>query len=237
MNEETKDCPRCSDYDKVKQELENNKSQREKETKDALKHCKDSKARLQKKLLTLGAIAVVAGTLLGKDFVDTIADYIKSFNDVKDNATKLLSSTDAPVVVEVAKNEEKPEETKEERKDESLPERDWSTALGLTPAPYSTRDFSAGMQLNELITMTTLSSPLENVFQPTYDDMPFSMTASMMYDLTAFNQTMDFSIPFESYEDMGMYRTMQAPAIIPGPSTLSLLLLGNVLSSNRSRRM
>ena len=57
MNEETKDCPRCSDYDKVKQELENNKSQREKETKDALKHCKDSKARLQKKLLTLGAIA------------------------------------------------------------------------------------------------------------------------------------------------------------------------------------
>ena len=37
MNDETKGCPRCSDYDKVKQELENNKSNREKETRDALK--------------------------------------------------------------------------------------------------------------------------------------------------------------------------------------------------------
>lgn len=243
MNDADKGCPRCSDYDKVKQELENNKSQREKETRDALKQCKDSKARLQKRLLTLGAIAVVAGTLLGKDFVDTIASYIKSFNDVKDNATKLISSADAPVV-EVAKNEEKPEETKEEEKDESLPERDWFTALGLSPLIPS-RDFpvdmSAGMSFAEILAMTSLANTSsQNIFTPTYDEMPLLVSAQRIDDLTAFTQTMDMQMPYETYEDMGMYQTMQTPyetpAIVPSPSTLSLLLLGNVLSSNRSRR-
>jgi len=243
MNDADKGCPRCSDYDKVKQELESNKSQREKETKDALKQCKDSKARLQKKLLTLGAIAVVAGTLLGKDFVDTIASYIKSFNDVKDNATKLISSADAPVV-EVAKNEEKPEETKEEEKDESPPKRDWSTALGLSPL-LPVRDFptdmSAGMSFAEIIAMTSLANTSsQNIFTPTYDEMPLLVSAQRIDDLTAFSQTMDMQIPYETYEDMGMYQTMQTPyetpAIVPSPSTLSLLLLGNALSSNRSRR-
>ena len=240
MNDETKGCPRCSDYDKVKQELENNKSNREKETRDALKQCKQSKAKLQKKLLTLGAIAVVAGTILGKDFVDTIANYIKSFNDVKDNATKLISSADAPVG-EVARNEEKPKETEEKKEDESISDNDWYPSLGLVPA-MPIRNFSTNlpstMSMSDVLTLTALASTPNDTFTMTYDDMPVLMSAERINELTAFSQTFDPEVPFEFYGDLGIYRTMQAPeapAIVPSPSTLTLLLLGNALSNSRSR--
>tara|TARA_R110001583_G_scaffold31062_3_gene106747 strand:+ start:8989 stop:9705 length:717 start_codon:yes stop_codon:yes gene_type:complete len=237
MNDETKGCPRCSDYDKVKQELENNKSNREKETRDALKQCKQSKVKLQKKLLTFGAIAVVAGTILGKDFIDTIANYIKSFNDVKNNATKLISSTDAPVI-EVVRNEEKPEEKKE---NESISDNDWYPSLGLVPA-MPIRNFSTNlpstMSISDVLTLTTIASTPNDTFTMTYDDMPVFMSAERINELTAFSQTFDPEVQFEFYGDLEIYRTMQAPeapAIVPSPSTLTLLLLGNALSNSRSR--
>jgi hypothetical protein len=88
--------------------------------------------------------------------------------------------------------------------------------------------------------MTSLANTSQNIFTPTYDEMPLRVSAQTIDDLTAFTQTMDMQMPYETYEDMGMYQTMQmpyeTPAIVPSPSTLSLLLLGNALSSNRSRR-
>jgi hypothetical protein len=89
-------CPRCDDYDKIKDELESKKRHSQDEQKNALKRCEQGKAKLQKKLLTIGAIAIVAGTILGKDFVDMVADYINSFNDVKNAASKLVGMADTP---------------------------------------------------------------------------------------------------------------------------------------------
>ena len=77
-NESLEGCPRCGDYDKIKDELESNKKKVQEEQKSALKRCEDSKKQLQKKLLTIGVIAIVAGTILGKEFVDKIADYIEN---------------------------------------------------------------------------------------------------------------------------------------------------------------
>ena len=75
-------CPRCKDYESIKEQLENEKSQRNKDVKDKLKVCEDRSSVLQKKLMMTGAAAVIGGTILGKDFVDKIAEYINSFNTV-----------------------------------------------------------------------------------------------------------------------------------------------------------
>ena len=109
---DTEGCPRCQDYDKVKDELESNKRKSQEEQKSALKKCEDSKAQLQKKLLTVGAAAVIAGTVLGKEFVDKIASYIESFNKVKDGAAQLVSQADPPADVGL----DAPQETDELRR-------------------------------------------------------------------------------------------------------------------------
>ena len=50
-NDTNEGCPRCRDYEKVKDELESNKRKAQDDQKSALKSCEDSKAKLQKKLL------------------------------------------------------------------------------------------------------------------------------------------------------------------------------------------
>tara|TARA_Y100001937_G_scaffold123972_1_gene187865 strand:+ start:1335 stop:2078 length:744 start_codon:yes stop_codon:yes gene_type:complete len=115
---DTEGCPRCQDYDKVKDELESNKRKSQEEQKSALKKCEDSKAQLQKKLLTVGAAAVIAGTVLGKEFVDKIASYIESFNKVKDGAAQLVSQADPPADVGLDAPQETDEPNEEEKEDE-----------------------------------------------------------------------------------------------------------------------
>ena len=140
-------CPRCKDYESIKDQLENTKSQREKEVKDKLKSCEDHTKHLQKKLLTVGAAAVIGGTILGKEFVDKIADYIDSFNDVKTGATKLIGAapsteTATQPVVQAKADEEEKDEKKEDKRDDP-----WS----LTPPSIA----STGM--DELLTSTLVS--------------------------------------------------------------------------------
>tara|TARA_R110000824_G_scaffold164452_2_gene340700 strand:- start:143 stop:853 length:711 start_codon:yes stop_codon:yes gene_type:complete len=106
----TEGCDRCSDYDKVKDELEGNKRKSQDEQKNALKKCETSKTKLQKKLLTVGAAAVVAGTILGKDFVDKVAQYIESFNSVKNSASKLIGKADVSTQQKPVKNDDEAEE-------------------------------------------------------------------------------------------------------------------------------
>tara|TARA_R100001082_G_scaffold107986_1_gene82626 strand:- start:802 stop:1506 length:705 start_codon:yes stop_codon:yes gene_type:complete len=75
-------CPRCRDYEDLKRELENQKERlKEKQNKDLLS-CEKEKKALQKKVLQFGAAAVIGGTILGKEFVDTVASYIESFGNV-----------------------------------------------------------------------------------------------------------------------------------------------------------
>lgn len=251
MNDETNHCPRCSDYDKVKQELESNKFQREKQTKDALKHCKESKAKLQKKLLTFGAIAIVAGTLLGKDFVDTIVDYIESFNKVKDTATKLLSTSknDAssssgsipPNVVPEVSNDNQQVDAFQHTTDtwggfaytmtDNLFSKDWQMPV-------------KGMSLSEVIALTSFDddkNKQEMFSMTTYDDISTTATLSrMMYDLIAFPHTMNNTsfIPYSDNErySIGAMMNRTMPTIVPSPTTLSILLYGLSSSSLKNSR-
>ena len=124
---ETDGCPRCQDYDKVKDELDSSKRRAQDDQKSALKKCEDSRTHLQKKLLTVGAAAVVGGTILGKDFVDKIAEYIESFNQVKDGASKLIGQADPPPLPDLAQNEDA---TDKEEKEEDTEEKEYTYRPG-----------------------------------------------------------------------------------------------------------
>ena len=217
-------CPRCDDYDKVKDELESNKRKSQEEQKSALKRCEDSKKQLQKKLMTIGAVAIVAGTILGKDFVDKIASYIDSFNSVKDGASKLVGQADPPITTpptEVAK-----EDTTEEIDD----------AFVLVPAPRTVdmsmwpvgtfiaqdsplddfiRTGSTSFDLIDVITSTTLD------MQSLTDDLivePMGYS-SILYDLTNFGST----VPVSMIDDYNSpYTEPQSVRAVTVPSTNSL---------------
>ena len=86
-------CPYCSDYESIKEELEETKRNIEKETKSSLKNCEDERKKLKKQFVVIALIVVVAGTLLGKEFVDKVAGYIDSFNSVKEAGSDLISES------------------------------------------------------------------------------------------------------------------------------------------------
>jgi thiol-disulfide isomerase/thioredoxin len=110
-------CPRCDDYDEVVEELKKEKDARERGAKDELRKCEEkNKSRdkkiktLEKKILTMTIAAVVGGTIVGKDVLDKITQYIQSFNSIKDAATKLTTSTDNGSDKEVAKEDNEQQE-------------------------------------------------------------------------------------------------------------------------------
>ena len=110
-------CPRCKDYESIKEQLENEKSQRNKDVKDKLKVCEDRSSVLQKKLMMTGAAAVIGGTILGKDFVDKIAEYINRFNSLKNSASGLIGAAPPASVPPVIAQIDPPKEEKEEKED------------------------------------------------------------------------------------------------------------------------
>jgi hypothetical protein len=232
-------CPRCKDYESIKEQLENTKSQRDKEVKDKLKSCEDHTKHLQKKLLTVGAAAVIGGTILGKDFVDKIAEYINSFNKVKDNATKLIGSNDLPVdtsqpVVEQAKVDD---EEKDEKKDD--PTNDpWSLST-----PYV-----ATASINDLLYSSAIgnvmwdgSSPFDQLL--TQDSVIDTVSlASAIADLTTLDMSMgsDFVVPPLLTADLTDLRPFeeQPPmgAIVPAPGVFAFLPFVFWMGSRRRRR-
>ena len=72
MTQEESRCPRCSDYDKVKEELENNRETPTKKSR-LLKNCDHNEKNW---LLLTADGTIIAGTILGKEFVDTVINYI-----------------------------------------------------------------------------------------------------------------------------------------------------------------
>ena len=225
-NESLEGCPRCGDYDKIKDELESNKRKSQDEQKNALKRCEDSKKQLQKKLLTIGAIAIVAGTILGKDFVDKIADYIDSFNDVKSGASKLVGQADTPAPPQVAKEDKKQEE-----------EIDDLFVLELAPRKVDTSMWLAGMistdsdMLNLFSDYTNTSiidlivdEQLSTMMIPSIEDEMFIYSSSLLNDLTK------YSVPFETPLlvfndfDISQYEPIpQSYSVVPEMGTLGLL--------------
>ena len=155
--DKTEGCPRCQDYDKIKDELEGSKRKSQEEQKSALKRCEDSKAKLQKKLITAGAVALIAGTILGKDFIDQVASYIDSFNKVKDTASGLVGmATPAPTPEPETKQEDPPKE--EEKDEEETPEK---------------REFSPAPPFTKLVSADTGS-----IYRPTLDFADIAMLST-----------------------------------------------------------
>ena len=140
-------CPRCNDYDEVVEELKKEKDSRERGAKDELRKCEEkNKTRdknikgLEKKIITMTIAAVVGGTIVGKDVLDKIAEYIQSFNSIKDAATKLTTSVDNDSNKEVVKKDVEQEETEYTRTLTFAP-RKFST--GEWPSLMSTADIQA----------------------------------------------------------------------------------------------
>ena len=155
--DKTEGCPRCQDYDKIKDELEGSKRKSQEEQKSALKRCEDSKAKLQKKLITAGAVALIAGTILGKDFIDQVASYIDSFNKVKDTASGLVGmATPAPTPEPETKQKDPPKE--EEKDEEETPEK---------------REFSPAPPFTKLVSADTGS-----IYRPTLDFADIAMLST-----------------------------------------------------------
>jgi len=237
-------CPRCDDYDKVKDELESNKRKSQEEQKNALKRCEESKKQLQKKLITIGVAAIIAGTILGKEFVDKIAEYIDSFNKVKDTANQLISKADTPAPPPSVDSEP---ETKEVIDD----------AFVLVPAPI-TRDTTGwpavpvtpdyGSPLADMITMgggsgsllqdvlmDSMQPPIQTVFDDPID-LPSLVSAFTIDELTAPLYIQPFDIPSinpERYEG----ELYSAPVVPEASSTIPLLFgAALVVKTRRPRR-
>ena len=86
-------CPYCSDYESIKEELRETKRNAEKEVKNSLEKCEHERRKIKKQLMSIGIVVVVAGTLLGKEFVDKVSEYLDSFNSVKDAGSDLISES------------------------------------------------------------------------------------------------------------------------------------------------
>tara|TARA_R110000824_G_scaffold76807_1_gene194566 strand:+ start:1890 stop:2609 length:720 start_codon:yes stop_codon:yes gene_type:complete len=140
-------CPRCDDYDEITEELKKEKENRERGAKDDLRKCEDTNKSknkkikgLEKKILTMTIIAVVAGTVLGKEVLDKIASYLESFNSIKSAATKLTTSIDDNSN-EVAKKDDEQEEIVEYTRTLTFAPRTIDT--GDWPSLMSTSDIKA----------------------------------------------------------------------------------------------
>jgi hypothetical protein len=139
-------CPRCDDYDEVVEELKKEKDTRERGAKDELRKCEEkNKSRdkkikgLEKKILAMTIAAVVGGTIVGKDVLDKITEYIQSFNSIKDAATKLTTSVDNDSNKEVVKND-----------DEQIEETEYVRTLTLAPRKIDTGEWPSLMSTSDI---------------------------------------------------------------------------------------
>ena len=89
---DTQGCPRCRDYDEIKSDLQVERAKTRDHQRTALSDCEATRTNLQRKLTRVGIAAVVGGTVMGKEFVDKVASYIESFNQVVNVAPNLVGS-------------------------------------------------------------------------------------------------------------------------------------------------
>ena len=258
--ESSEGCPRCDDYDEVVEELKKEKENKDREVKSQLQKCeerhkkKDTKIKgMEKKILTMTIIAVVAGTILGKDFIDEIASYFKSFNDVKDSASKLIGSTDTTEQTkDLVKNDN--EDSTEEFDDafvlvpapREIDMSSWTSLIAMSDLnnniiqPYYGNSIidslvdSQNQSLTSLILETTLES-----FEPEMSMMNMS-SLSDIYSMTSFGEeVIDFSLPFSGLEfdiDEPFLPLSVPPAIVPETGSIVPLCLATFTLGFRRKR-
>jgi len=229
-------CLRCRDYEQVKSELENLKEKTETQQKSALRDCEQNREILQKKLLKVGAVAVVAGTVLGKEFVEKIASYIETFNKVAD----VVSMNPSPPVM-IAQtdtgNDDQNKPTEEDEKDEEKDDKTTETAfdipdLYLGPDPF--------FQV-PILTMSGYEDPFidllgePELFFPADTEEPPSLSELINdFSITPFSD--DYAQPLLtwypsdlSYE-YDLMNTQQAPIVPDAGTALAFIMFPAVLS-------
>lgn len=256
-NQYIEGCPRCDDYDEVVEELKKEKEHRDRESKEALRKCeekhkkKDAKIQgLQKKILTMTIIAVVAGTIVGKEFVDKIASYIESFNSVKNAASGLVSASpmqgNGDEKSEKGSEEESPKNSEDTEtliaKDEQKDDLWWDSGISSLSLIDMTPNYPASSfmlpyedaSLVGLITNTMLQQPM------LLDDMMEQYTPSLseqLMDFTTFGSEMNsFNIPLYDFDDATSFYSAPAPPAVPeSASWVGLLGILPVVSRRRRR--
>mgnify|MGYP003139388489 CR=1 FL=1 len=218
MSEDRNSCPRCADYDRVVEE-----------------DCEQTRSQLQKKVTTMTVVAAVTGAVLGKEFVDKVADYIDSFNNATglNLPTPMSMATPADSPPQPPQQQDKQDEKKEEKDEEDKDERE----LPFLPGPLLplTRD-TALASLDEVFnddvidawfgsSQVSLSALEEEETEEELMEELVELEMAIMLDTPSL---VEFQLPYEEFID-----TPQA-AFIPAPSTLTMFLLP--LSFARTRR-
>ena len=228
-------CDRCKDYDSVREELEQTKKQREKETNDSLKNCEQSKKQLQKKLITIGAVAIVAATILGKEFVDKIASYIESFNSVKDAASKMTSMAD-PVSAEI-EEQPQPEITKSNDDDEYKEPREWTGFAGIDMGnSYPDRYFEAASSIPTIESIIYPELMDNSILYEAFEQEPFLTASSFdMYDLTRFSYNPGELMLFDYPEYQEFPEAFYRRDVVVPEAPASILLAASGIFRRRRR--
>jgi len=236
MEENDKGCPRCRDYDKVREELENSKRKSTEDQKNALKRCEDSKAQLQKKLLTVGAAAVIGGTILGKDMVDKIAEYINSFNKVKDAASGLVSMAPPPVIdTPVEVKEETKEEDEEEKSEDDTKTLDVPfTGYPLDSMLADSTFTPSGMY--DVISMTDIQpSFISEMLQMQTEPVEQLNLSDLIAEFTSLD-TNEIMVYMPNIEDAPRFLDTPPVTTVPSTSTMSVMILPALVRGRRRRR-
>ena len=219
MSDPTEGCSRCRDYDDLKSELEDQKRESVEKQEDALKNCEASKKHLQKRLLQCGVAAVVAGTILGKEFVDKVASFIESFNKVVDVSPGEILST--------AVTEQSPEEPPaEEEKKNSPPKK--SVPLSMPVLAGYGRPTGFEILLGDPYEDTPY---LTEALLPKVEMDPLVFSSELLQE---FQLTTPPVLAFNEWETIP-FRETPTTMVVPAPGPLALLLV-SVFTTRRRRR-
>jgi len=243
-NTPTEGCPRCDDYDEVVEELNKEKESRKQEVKSELHKCedrhkkKDAKIKgLEKKILAMTIAAVIGGTIIGKEFIDEIASYIKSFSDVKNVVTGLGSSL--PTIT-VSKNDEESKDMEEEINDYSTitfaPRKPsttvWPPVVSLSE---DVMDFSKNFDLISLISEYTLNQNHDLYKSMLFDDHNAFSPRHEIYDLTKYYM----ETPYYDTDDIEFTPTalydMNSVSYVPESEAWTILILPCLMNKRRRR--
>ena len=239
MSEDRNSCPRCADYDRVVEEVENLKQQRPKEVKSLLDDCEKTRSQLQKKVTTMTVVAAVTGAVLGKEFVDKVADYIDSFNNATglNLPTTVGMSTPAPLVApdqKEIKSEEEDEKEEDEKEDKDLP----YLPGGLLPeyansSPFGFYETYDDDSLSSILQYPSLGQIVGSaeLSEPDVVDL-FDMTDSMNMFTPTDPPLLAVRWPMDQSELL--YTIPSEPIVVPTPSSLFAFLF--VLPFTRTRR-
>lgn len=210
-------CTRCRDYDEIKDELDREKQRAKDEQKNALNDCEEKKSKLQKQLITVGAAAIVGGTILGKEFVDKVASYIESFNKVTNVVPNVVGSA---MPIGDSSTEDQPDEPdeKEEKKDERRPPS--ASPAVVVFSPYTNKNPYPIFTMDE---EDMGMSSLDDIIL----DQVLNATPPMRVDMLFEEFTLDIPPQMAWQMDLPLYEFSETPSfigdsasVVPAPGTL-----------------